>query len=198
MAPFTSYGSYLRRLSGLLTAATELGPNQWMESVLRETAQMSGTLVLTYISGLMFVLRFFAGPLAHRISPIGILCGSSVLSAAGLYLLSGATTPAAAYVAATIFAAGVCYYWPTMLGVASERYPRGGAFVMGLMGTMGMLSIQFVLPIMGHIRDAHDAATSFRYVAAVPLALVVVFGAKLLYFRSIGGYRPVVLARGKV
>ena len=66
----------------LLTASTELGPNQWQESVLKRTAHVSGTLVFVYTSGLMFVMRFFAGPLAHRLSPVGMLTGSALLSAA--------------------------------------------------------------------------------------------------------------------
>src|SRR5205807_4778548 len=57
----------------VLTAATELAPNQWMESVLRNTAHTPGILVLVYISGLMFLMRFFAGPIARKISPVALL-----------------------------------------------------------------------------------------------------------------------------
>src|SRR6516225_9700384 len=64
----------------LLTASTELGPNQWQESVLTRTAQVSGTVVFVYTSGLMFVMRFFAGPLAHRLSPVGMLAVSAALA----------------------------------------------------------------------------------------------------------------------
>ncbi len=189
-------GFLLLALCMLLTAATELGPNQWMESVLKETAEMSGTLVLVYISGLMFVLRFFAGWLARQITPIGILYGASVLSAVGLFMLSGATSVVSAYLAATIFAVGICYYWPTMLAVVSERYPKGGAWLICLMGTMGMISIQFVLPIMGDIREAQGAAASFRYVSGAPVLLSVIFAGMLIYYLSIRGYKPVRL-RGK-
>src|SRR5947208_16155565 len=87
----------------MLTASTELGPNQWQESVLKRTAHVSGTLVFVYTSGLMFVMRFFAGPLAHRLSPVGMLTGSALLSAAGLYWLSIVDHPILAFVAATIF-----------------------------------------------------------------------------------------------
>lgn len=184
-------GFLLMAFCMLLTAATELGPGQWMESVLKETAKASGTLVLVYISGLMCVLRFFAGPIAHRISPIGILAGSSVLSAIGLFMLGGASNTGMAYVSATIFALGVCYYWPTMLGVVAERFPRGGAFLLGLMGTMGMISMQFVLPLMGKIRDQYGGAASFQYVAVVPVFLVIIFGAMFAYYKSIGGYKAV-------
>ena len=96
--------------------------------------------------------------------------------------------------------------WPTMLGVTSERFPRGGAFLLGLMGTAGNLSIQFVLPWMGSIYDeftkraeaaglppeaarASAAPVSFRYVAALGLILIVVFGLIWLRDRAPGGYK---------
>src|SRR5204862_4389128 len=70
-----------------------------------------------------------------------------------LVALSIANSPVTGLLAATLWGAGVCYMWPTMLATASERFPRGGALLMGLMGTAGTLSIQFVLPIMGAIYD---------------------------------------------
>jgi MFS family permease len=177
----------------VLTATTELGPNQWMESVLRQTAQTPGILVLVYISGLMFVLRFFAGPIAHRISPVGLLLACSALSAVGLWALSYADSAVTAFAAATIFGVGVCYFWPTMLGVTSEQFPKGGALLLGLMGAVGNVAIDRALPLMGRVYDEYGAASAFRYVTVAPIALVVIFGAMFLYFRARGGYRAVKL-----
>jgi fucose permease len=98
----------------VLTAATELAPNQWMESVLRNIAHTPGILVLVYISGLMFIMRNFAGTVARKISPIGLMLGCSALSGIGLFALSYAYDPFTAFAAATVFAAGVCYFWPTI------------------------------------------------------------------------------------
>ena len=110
----------------LLTASTELGPQSWQNSVLPLTAGVNGTLIVVYTSSLMFVMRHFAGPIAHRLSPVGMLTGSAILSAIGLYLLSFATTPITAIGAATVYGLGIIYFWPTMLGVTAERFPRGG------------------------------------------------------------------------
>ena len=99
----------------VLTAATELAPNQWMESVLRNIAHTPGILVLVYISGLMFVMRFFAGPIARQISPISLMLICSGVAGIGLFALSYAYNALTAFAAATIFAAGVSYFWPTML-----------------------------------------------------------------------------------
>jgi MFS family permease len=142
----------------LLTASTELGPNQWQESVLKRTAHVSGTLVFVYTSGLMFVMRFFAGPLAHRLSPVGMLTVSALLSAVGLYWLSIVDNPIMAFVAATVFGVGIAYFWPTMLGVTAERFPKGGALLLGLMGSFGNIAIFFVLPQMGAIYDSYTVA----------------------------------------
>ena len=137
----------------LLTASVELGPQQWQNSVLTKTADVSGTFIIIYTSLLMFFLRHFAGPIAHKLSPIGMLTGSSVLTAIGLYLLSTADSKFTAFAYATIFGLGVVFYWPTMLGVTAERFPKGGAFLMGLMGCVGNLAIAAILPIMGGIYD---------------------------------------------
>lgn len=143
----------------LLTASTELGPNQWQESVLTRTADVSGTLVFVYTSGLMFIMRFFAGPLAHRFSPIGMMTGSALFSALGLYWLSYVNTPVMAFVAATVFGIGIAYFWPTMLGVTAERFPKGGALLLGLMGSFGNLAISQALPMMGGIYDSYTVAS---------------------------------------
>src|SRR3954452_19087735 len=140
-------------LSMFLTAGSELAPGQWVDFALSRTVHMPGILLLVYVSGLMFVMRHFAGPLVHALKPIGLLWLSCLLAALGLVALSYANSPVMGILAATIWGTGVCYMWPTMLATASERFPRGGALLMGLMGTAGTLSTQFMLPIMGSIYD---------------------------------------------
>jgi len=176
-----------------LTAATELGPDQWVSSVMSQVAHMQGVLILAYTAGIMFVLRFFAGPLAHRLSPLGLLTACAILSAIGLFALAGATTPALAFLAATIFGVGKSYFWPTMLGVTSERFPRGGPLLLAIMGGAGMLSVAFILPVMGGWYDKHGAAAAFRYVAVLPVILTFVFGGLFLYYRARGGYKAVAI-----
>lgn len=201
--------------SMFLTAASELAPGQWVDLALSRTVHMPGILLLVYVSGLMFVMRHFAGPLGHKLSPVGVLWLSCLGASLGLVALSWANSPVSALLAATLWGTGVCFMWPTMLATASERFPRGGALLMGLMGTAGTLSIQFVLPMMGAIFDhkkvevaGSDAAfkalppgpeldrvlgiaaqTSFRYVAILPAFLLIVFAGIWLYDRSKGGYR---------
>ncbi len=176
-----------------MTAATELGPDQWVGSVITKLAGMSGILILVYTAGIMFVLRFFAGKLVERLSPLGLLAICSVLAAAGLFALSAVSTPAEAFAAATLFGIGKTFFWPTMLGITSERFPHGGALLLAIMGGAGNLSVAFVLPLMGGWYDAHGAATAFRYVGVLPVVLTAVFGALFFYYRSIGGYRAIEL-----
>ena len=199
-----------------LTAATELAPGQWVDFALSRTVHMPGILLLVYVSALMFVMRHFAGPIVHKLSPVGLLWASCLMGSLGLVALAAADSPLTGLLAATIWGTGVCYMWPTMLATASERFPRGGALLMGLMGTAGTLSIRFVLPMMGSIYDAKKievaggeaafaalpagpelervlgiaAQTSFRAVAILPAALLIVFGAIWLFDRRRGGFRP--------
>ena len=140
----------------LLTAATELAPNQWIPNILT-TAGVSGILVLVWITGIQAVGRMFAGVFVHKIAPEGMLLASAAISAIGLYTLS-ISSGAMLFAAATVFAVGVCFFWPTMLGYVSERFPKTGALGLAIMGGAGMLSVSFVLPVMGRIYDRGIAA----------------------------------------
>ena len=137
----------------MITASLELGPNRWLPAVY-EAGGLPGILVLVWISGLMAVLRQYAGPVVHRLSPTGILVASSALAGIGLWLLSLATGFALTFAAATVFAVGVCYFWPTMLGVTSERVPKGGALALALLGGMGNVAVGLIAaPQMGRVAD---------------------------------------------
>jgi MFS family permease len=135
----------------LMTAATELGPGQWIPNIL-SNAGVQGILVLAWINGLMAVGRQCAGAFVHRLSPIGMLIVSAALSAAGLFAISH-STGGMLFVTATVFALGVCFFWPTMLGYVSENFPKTGALGLAIMGGSGMLSVSFVLPVMGRFYD---------------------------------------------
>jgi MFS family permease len=150
-----------------MTASIELGPNRWVPAVL-EAGGMAGILVLVWINGLMAVMRYRAGDIVHRLSPTGILLGSSVVAGVGLLALSHASTGWGTFGAATVFAVGVCYFWPTMLGFVSERIPKSGALGLGLMGTVGMATVGLVTsPQMGKIADryAHEEIPAAEVVA---------------------------------
>ncbi|HKQ92646.1 MAG TPA: MFS transporter [Blastocatellia bacterium] len=177
----------------MITASIELAPGQMVDSVLKKTAGMDGILILVYGSALMFVLRYFAGPIAHKISPIGMMWASVALAAAGLFLLASATTTAMAYVAATIFYVGVCFMWPTMLGITSERFPQGGAFTMGLMGFAGQFALGVVIFRMADVRDKVGDAASFKYVAMLAVAPFVAFALWWFKDKAAGGYKAVKL-----
>ena len=196
------------------TATAELAPGQWVNIALSHIVGMQGILLLVYVSALMFVMRHFAGPIVAHISPIGLMFVSCLAAGIGLYLLSLADTPVLAFGAATVWGIGVCYLWPTMLAITSERFPRGGAMALGLMGFAGGMAIRYVLPQMGAIFDTAKAQAaggadqlaslspqamqevlryasveSFQYVALVPLLLLPVFGLIWLFDRRKGGHQ---------
>ena len=171
-----------------LTAATELGTNQWLQSLL-EGAGISGILVLAFINGIMAVGRSFAGPFVHRLNPNGMLIVSSLLACIGLLLLSRASGYAS-FGAAFVFAAGICFFWPTMLGFVSEYLPNTGALGLSLMGGAGMFSTSLVIPMMGKWYDDFKSAAvasgaanpdavagsnTFMKVAIMPAIVLVVF-----------------------
>ncbi|MBM3740928.1 MAG: MFS transporter [Acidobacteria bacterium] len=174
-----------------MTASTELGPDQWVPSLVTNLTGMQGILILVYTAGIMFLLRFFGGRLAHALSPMGLLTISAVLSAAGLFGLAGVSTPVQAFAAATIYGVGKTFFWPLMLGVTSERFPKSGALGLAIMGGTGNLAVAFILPVMGGWYDKFGAAATFRYIAILPVILIVIFGALYFYYKARGGYKAV-------
>ena len=179
-----------------MTAAVELGPDQWFPSVMSSLTGIQGILFLVYTAGLMFILRTYFAGIAHA-SPIGTLVVCAVLSAVGLYWLGSlqpGVSPVIAFAAATIFGIGKTYFWPTMLGVTAEQFPRGGALLLSLMGGAGMLSVAIVLPMMGARIDQLGAGAALQFVAGLAVILSVIFGGLFIYFRARGGYKVVALA----
>jgi len=144
----------------MITASLELGPGRWMGQAMNQAMKdvthsaNAGILVLVYGSLLMAILRYFAGPVVHRLSPTGLLVCSAILAGIGLYSLTLVHASGAVILAATIFYVGVCYFWPTMLGTAAERVPKGGALALAILGGTGMAVVGLItVPLMGAIAD---------------------------------------------
>ena len=163
----------------LLTASTELATTQRISSLLEETVS-NPILILAFINGIMMLGRLFAGDVVHRLSITKMLLFSAVFSFLGLLWLSSATG-AASFMAAAVFAIGVCYFWPTMLSFVAEKIPSSGALGLSLMGGLGMFSVAIVLWAMGLVMDmdASGADTLYR-MALLPAILIVLFGARLV------------------
>ena len=140
-------------------AITEIGTDGWISSLMEHPLSSSGYhpgWVLVYTSFLMMLLRFSAGPIVHRLSPIGLLCTSASFAIAGLFLLSKcAEAPVIAiFGAATLYALGKTFFWPTMLGVTAEQCPRGGALTLNAMGGIGMIAVGVVgFPFIGALQE---------------------------------------------
>jgi len=189
-----------------MTAATEMGPDQWFPRVMGDLVPQlspdagSGVLFLVYTGGLMFVLRIWGSAVTHK-SPILTMVASGLLSAIGLYWLGAldkGSSAGVALLAATLFGVGKTFLWPTMIGITAEQFPRGGALLMSLMGGSGFLSVAVTLPIMGARIDSAGPGAALQMVAGVAVVLTVVFAGLWLYFRSRGGYRAVSISETAV
>jgi len=158
----------------LLTASTELGTTQWINALLEQNG-IGPMIILAVVTGIMAVGRFFAGGLIHRLNPTGVLLGSSVFAVAGLLLLSVSSGPIMTVLSAAVFAVGVCYFWPTMIGVASEYVPKSGALGMSILGGAGFVATSMVLPIMGKSIETSGAQITLRNMAILPIILIFAF-----------------------
>ena len=158
----------------LLTASTELGTTQWINALLMENG-VNPMIILVVVTGIMAIGRYFAGGLVHRLNPTGVLLGSAVISTAGLLLLSISSGVVMTLLAAAVFAIGVCYFWPTMIGVASEYIPKSGALGMSVLGGAGFVATSMILPIMGKSIETAGAQITLRNMSVLPLILIVAF-----------------------
>jgi MFS family permease len=234
-------------------ATTELGTDSWitdlMTPAMNELGMQAGW-ILVYTSAIMFVLRFFAGPIIHKVSPLGLLAICSVIAAIGLYMLSS-SAGIMILVAATVYGLGKTFFWPTMLGVVAERFPKGGALTLNITGGLGMIAAGVIgAGIVGFIQDksidknvlAYDQAnntslhatyvtesktsvfgdyqaidqgklatgsaedvgtvvaiqdsakkTALRDIVIFPIIMLICYIALIIYFRSKGGYKAVVV-----
>jgi len=187
-----------------LTATTELGTQQWVERILGSSGAHP-MLVLAMITGLMAVGRQFAGPVIHRLHPTGVLLASAVIATIGIYAMSIASGPMV-YVAAILFAIGVMYFWPTMIGFVGEYMPGTGALGMSLIGGMGMFATGIWQPVIGRWLDSArtiaiesgmdgDAAdlaagqATLDNLALFPLTLIILF-AVLIFVMKKQGIKP--------
>jgi putative MFS transporter len=188
-----------------ITAITEFGPQQWTGLIMSKSGA-SPMLILALVTGLMAVIRYFAGPIVKKFDQTGVLLGSAVLATIGIYLLS-TQTGGMAYVAAVFFAMGVALFWPNMLGFIAEKVPLSGALGMSIVGGVGMFSTSIFQPIIGRwidtakteqtaaglTGDAMELAagqSTLSTMVIFPLILIVAFTGLYLYMRK----RPVAVA----
>lgn len=259
-----AYWFYVRSLGRLMfiflllimipLAITELGTDGWITELMQPVMSLIGLhagWVIVYTSVIMVVLRFFAGPVVTAFTPLGLLAICSGLAAVGLFWLSAAQAGIAILLAATLYGIAKSYFWPTMLGVVAERFPKGGALTLNATGGLGMLSAGVIgavflglsqdraidkevmlydlenntnlhstyvtssqFSVLGPymaldtealagapqedtevIREIREDSkkTALRYVAILPIIMLISYLILILYFRSRGGYKAVEL-----
>lgn len=179
-----------------LTAISEFGPQQWVVRILNHSGAQP-MLILAMITGLMAVGRFFAGPVVHALNPVGVLLASAIVATIGVYLMSTASG-GLVYVSAVLFALGVMYFWPTMIGFVGDNLPKTGALGMSLIGGAGMFSVSMWNPVIGGWLDAAKTEAlakglsgadaelaagqaALSNLALFPAALVIIFAGLFIY-----------------
>jgi len=165
-----------------LTASSELGTKQRIESLLKESVAVP-LLVLAFINGIMALGRQFAGPVAHKLKPAGMLLYSAIFTFIGLCLLT-ITSGEMTFITAAVFAIGVTFFWPTMLGYIAEYLPETRALGLSIMGGAGMFSVSLVLLIMGKLMDNVNATEAFRTMSILPEILIIAFIGLNIYMKK--------------
>jgi MFS transporter, putative metabolite:H+ symporter len=182
-----------------ITAITEFGPQQWTGLIMSKSGA-SPMIILALVTGLMAVIRYFAGPIVEKFDQTGVLLGSAIFAAIGIYLFS-TQTGSMTYVAAVFFAMGVALFWPNMIGFIAEKVPLSGALGMSILGGVGMFSTSIFQPIIGRwidnskaeqtaaglTGDAMELAagqSTLSTMVIFPLILIVAFAGLYMYMRK--------------
>jgi len=183
----------------ILSSSVEFGANQWIPTLFEKAvinlfgeSAFGSILILVWISLAIALARLFATPIVRQLSPVGVLLLSSVLVIIGIYLIS-VSNGWVIFVAATIFAFGIAYFWPNMLGLVADRRPMSGALGMAIIGGMGTLGGAIIQPVIGSIFDAQKqqlndhlaaGAATIQYIIVIPAFLAVVFAVMLIQQRK--------------
>ncbi|WP_291981607.1 sugar MFS transporter [Luteitalea sp.] len=176
----------------ILTAGTELGAGSWIPTIFNrvtQSATQAGILQVVWINMVMYLMRQFGHNISHKIAPTGLIAVSAIVASFGLYMFSHAATVTAAFAWAGVFAVGIAFWWPTMIGITSERFPRSGALGMAVIGATGSFATALSGPIMGWLSATYGTDQVLPIWSALPLLLVVIFGAIYMADRARGGYR---------
>jgi MFS family permease len=161
LAEFAAPMLLLLLLIHAMVGYVELGTDSWIQKITGTitASPLAGTALFIYTNILMFTLRFFGGPIEHRLSPLGLLFSCAVIAMIGLLLLGNAVGVFWCLVAVTVYGVGKTFFWPTMLAVVSERFPKGGALTLGAVGGVGMLSGGLLgVPGIGFNQDYYATA----------------------------------------
>lgn len=183
-----------------ITATSELGTGQWVEKILGNQGA-NAMLILALWAGIMAVGRFFAGPIIHKFNPVGVLWGSAIISTIGIFFLLN-STGTMTYLATAVFAVGLTYFWPTMIGFVGEYLPKTGALGMSIVGGFGMFGVSIWNPIIGRWLDKGKEAAkaagltveeeieffagqqTLDNLAWFPAILILLFGMLYFYMKS--------------
>ncbi|MCP4644040.1 MAG: MFS transporter [bacterium] len=196
-----------------LTAATELGPGAWIANIYNDVmsaiqadalaeagtevteadaaaaSAKAGILFLVWGSGLMWALRQFGSGLAHKVTPVLLIVVTAPIAALGLFLCNVAETMPMWFLATGLLYFGVCFWWPTMLGITTERFPKTGALGLAIIGGTGSISTAVSHPVMGWLNDKFGPEKVLPIWASLPVVLFVVFLLVYLSDKKKGGYQ---------
>ena len=145
-----------------LVGAVELGTDGWIQNITGNLfTSEAGKWLFVFTSAIMFGLRFCAHWLEKtlKLSPVSMLFACAVLAFVGLQLAGGMDSLMVAFGALGLYAIGKTFFWPTMLAVASDRFPRTGAVAISIMGGIGMMSAGLIgSEGLGYGKDRFSAA----------------------------------------
>lgn len=167
----------------------QFSPSNWIRSWVEMDLHIRPLFLLIFCCSIQLVFRLFAGSIAQRISPPGLLGLGAILSVIGLFSLSIVQHPTAILIAIAILVAGSSWSWPTFISIVADRYPLSGGLGIGLMSYLGFLTMFKIIPVFPQMVKVENAHQAFAYMGRFSILGVILIIAVYLSFREQGGYK---------
>jgi fucose permease len=159
----------------LLAGATEVGLAQWLPAFTERQlgySKAAGAIALSGFSVGMVAGRVLAGHAGHHVKPMTLVAACCAVTAV-LYGV-GSLCPYAPLALAACVLVGLTNsaVWPTLLSVAADRFPHGGASMFALLAAAGNLGCVIMPWIIGVVSERAGLGYGLATVTLCPLLLL--------------------------
>lgn len=173
----------------LCSCVIQYSPVIWIKNWIEIDLKIRPLYFLMFFNSIQIIFHLFAGSIAQKISPPGLLGLAAIMSALSLFLL-GITTPTSiALCAITVLMMSISCYWPTYIAIVADRYPLSGGLGMGLMNVSAYFALIHLVPEVSTLTDVETRQNAFldlSWFAAFEFILLV---GVYIAFRTQGGYK---------
>ena len=173
----------------ICSCVVQYSPSIWIKNWIEIDLKIRPLYFLMFVSGIQITFRLFAGSIAQKISPPGLLGLAAIMSALSLYLLGITTHTSIALCAITVLMMSISCYWPTYIAIVADRYPLSSGLGMGLMNVSAYFALIHFVPEVSTLTDVDTPQHAFLDLAWFAAFEFILLIGVYVAFRTQGGYK---------